>query len=112
MSTAAPDLLDELDAMARTSLTVPGEIREVTLAAIQSVSDRDGDWGFGRVRVLLPEWAHGSVSGATVTGLVRSGAAVWTGRREPLGNFGQRAGDREVKVYRLTRRVWPEQVAA
>jgi hypothetical protein len=100
-----PDLLEQLDHMARTSLTVPGEIREVTLAAIQSVSDRDGDWGFGRVRALLPEWAHGAASGATVTGLVRSGAAVWTGRYEPLGNHAQRAGGRDVRVYRLTRRV-------
>jgi len=111
-ATYSPDLLDELDAMARTSFTVPGEIRAAWLEAIQAISDRDGDWDSGRVRVWLDsrgmEWAHGSQSGATVTALVRSGAAVDTGRMALLGNTKHRAGKRRVPVYRLTRRVWPE----
>ena len=111
-ATYSPDLLDELDAMARTSFTVPGEVRNAWLQGIQAVADRDGDFDSGRVRSWLDAqgatWAHGPESGACITGLVRSGAAVWSGRMAELGNVEHRAGGRLVKVYRLTRRVWPE----
>lgn len=107
MTAAAPDLLDLLDANAALSLTTPGEVREAWLAAVQVVADRDGDFDSGRVRDVVPEWAHGPESGALITGLVRSGRAVWTGRLTELGNAAQRAGSRLVKVYRLTERVWP-----
>lgn len=106
VDTREPDLLDLLAASAATSFTTAGEVREAWLAAIQAISDLDGDWDSGRVRDRLPEWAHGAESGAVVTGLVRSGAAVWTGQMATLGNTEQRAGSRLVKVYRLTTRVW------
>lgn len=108
MTAAAPDLLDMLEADAEQSALLPGRIRDEWLKAIQTINDRDGDFGSGRVIATVPEWARGPQSGSTVTGLVRSGAARWTGRWEPLGNYAQRAGDRQVKVYRLTRQVWPE----
>lgn len=109
-ATHTPDLLDELDAMARTSFTVPGETRSAWLEGIQAVCDRDGDFDSGRVRVWLDthgkEWAHGPQSGSTVTGLVRSGRAIDTGRMALLGNTEHRAGKRRVPIYRLTERVW------
>lgn len=104
----APDLLDLLDADAALSTLTPGQVRAAWLAAIQAVNDRDGDWDSGRVRAMVPHWAHGPESGAVVTGLVRSKAARWTGRMDTLGNTEQRAGGRLVKVYALTRNVWPE----
>lgn len=105
MTATAPDLLDLLEASAALSTLTPGKVREAWLAAIQHVSDRDGDWDSGRVRAELPEWAHGPESGAVVTGLVRSKAAVWTGHMATLGNTTQRAGGRLVKVYRLTAKI-------
>ena len=110
--TREPDLLDLLAASAASSFTVPGEVRDAWLRGIQTVADRDGDWDSGRVRDWLEAqgstWAHSSVSGATVTSLVRLGAAEWTGAMATLGNAEQRAGSRLVKRYRLTCRVWPE----
>ena len=109
------DRLDQLDANARLSLTVPGEIRAAWLQAAQAINDRDGNFGSGRIHRWLEEhdmgWAHSPNSGSTMTHLVRSHAAVWTGGHETLGNFAQRAGLREVKTYRLTRRVFPEATA-
>ena len=109
------DILDELDASAKLSLTVPGEIRAAWLQGMQAVDDRDHDWDSGRVRAWLDErgmtWAHGPEAGSTVTAVVRSGAAVWTGERALLGNTAQRAGNREVRVRKLTRRVFPEATA-
>jgi len=105
------DLLDELEMSASVSLTTPGEIRAAWLEAIQAVADRDGDFCSGRVRAWLDArgmaWAHGPQSGSTVAGLVRSGAAVDTGRMETLGNTKHRAGKRKTPVYVLTARVWP-----
>lgn len=108
MTTTTPDLLNLLDADAALSVLFPGDVRAAWLVAIQAVNDRDGDFGSGRVRAMVPHWAHSPNSGSTVAGVVRSKAAYWTGDWEPLGNTEQRAGGRLVKVYRLTRNVWPE----
>ena len=96
------DVLDDLDASARLSFTVPGEIRQCVTQIVNGVIERDGDVDFGRVRTWLPTWCHGPESGAVITAMVRRGELVWTGAMAPLGNTKQRAGGRLVKVYRRT----------
>ena len=96
------DLLDDLDASARLSFTVPGEIHEFVTRTVRAILEHDGTVDYGRVRAWLPEWCHGPESGAVITGMVRRGELVWTGAMAPLGNTKQRAGGRLVKVYRRT----------
>ena len=96
------DLLDDLDASARLSFTVPGEIRARVLEEINHLLDTEGTFDYGRVYKALPEWCHGPESGSTVNGLVARREIAWTGDMAPLGNTKQRAGGRLVKVYRRT----------
>ena len=96
------DMLDDLDASALLSFTVPGEIAETVRRTTLAILAHDGDVDFGRVRAWLPEWCHGPQSGSTITALVRRGELTWTGAMAPLGNTKQRAGGRLVKVYRRT----------
>src|SRR5690606_38019497 len=103
MSAAAPDLLALLDASASQSFTTPGAVRQMWLDTARLVAARDdGTFDSGRIRAVVPEWAHGPEAGAAITGMVRRGEAEWTGRMAVLGNDSQRAGSRLVKVYRLT----------
>ena len=96
------DLLDDLDASARLSFTVPGEIRARVLEEINHLLDTEGTFDYGRVYKAVPEWCHGPESGSTVNGLVARREITWTGAMAPLGNTKQRAGGRLVKVYRRT----------
>ena len=96
------DLLDELENMARTSFTSPGDIRMRVIDAVETILDASGTVDFGRVRKHLPDGYHGPTCGSTITGMVRRGELVWTGAMAPLGNTKQRAGGRLVKVYRRT----------
>ena len=96
------DLLDDLDASALLSFTVPGEIRARVLEEINHLLDTEGTFDYGRVRQGLPEWCHGPESGNAVNSLVASKQVTWTGAMAPLGNTKQRAGGRLVKVYRRT----------
>lgn len=99
-ATRTPDLLDMLDAAAKSSPATPGAVRAEWLKAIRLVARATGGtFHSGQVRSIVPEWAHGPESGALITSLVRSGAITWSGRMDTLGNTGQRAGSRLVKVY-------------
>lgn len=108
-------ILSDLDLNARTSLTVPGEIRSKRLEAIQAVTDRDGTFDAGRVNEWLADRGFnlaGPECGSTTNALVSRGIAVWTGRVAELGNTKNRNAHRLVKVYRLTRRVWDDKKGA
>lgn len=101
------DLLDHLDANARLSATVPGEIRDAWLEGIQAVNDRDGDFDAARVRVTLPEGVrHGSEVGNLFRHLSQSGAAVMIGTC-PSGYREHRASTTIIKRWTLTRQIWP-----
>ena len=103
----AMDLVDELDASARLSLTVPGEIRAAWLWGCQFVANRDGDFDARRVREVLPESVrHGSEVGALFRHLSKSGAAVMVGTCAS-GYSEHRAATTIIKRWALTRAVWP-----
>lgn len=103
------DLLDELDAMARTSvLPTPVDIRSAWLEAIQEMNDATGSFDAARIRPTMPEeFAHGSEIGNLFRHLSQSGAARVIDVIES-GNTEHRAAHSLIRKWTLTRRVFPE----
>lgn len=93
--------MDALAVVAADERAGAREVRAAVLDAIEATGRQE--FSISDLREHLPAWATGPQVGATITALVRSGVAVWTGRTALSGNARQRNNLRPVKVYRLTR---------
>lgn len=105
------DMLTDIDRAASVSLTTAGEVRAAWLEAIQALNDATGTFDASRIRPTLDEGVrHGSEIGALFRELSQSGAARAIDITES-GNAEHRATHSLIRVWKLSRRVWPERVA-
>lgn len=95
--------LDEISVTERDHRPTAADIRWAVDDAIETLHNAGEPIHIGNIRPLLPAWATGPQIGARMTGHVRRGALVWTGRFAMNGNTKTRNAMRPAKVYRLVK---------